>query len=438
MDENKNFFEKIFDKKILIVEWTIIILVCVFIGCYNRANAESSIKSLPYDYTWNYFAIPEQTLNIALSHASQYFDVTEDNVIVFWYEIGENSWLYQFCVAQVDDITYSSGYTYDTTDLTLNQITLHFSHSAIGFTDGNSLIDPGNQSYAPTSFSFFGTSAHFVQPTGVITQTYTHMPLYGTVVLDNKLIIGTPQDDPIIEGHATEPINDPDNFINAIDGHPIPKPDTPTITPFTPPQPQFPTIDTSTLETLLESLIETVLYGFQYLTGILTGFFSNLLSNLLTLFNYLIDSVSYAINKIIKSIQDLATDFYNNMVSLFEPLFETVSIIKELLTEFFKPFDQEQFEEAFENCEFINAVQEIDAGIENFKNAFEFAEERDHYTLYLGFMMDGYTVNYDLDFTWLYPLRQYYRPIIWAVVIYELFVFLCSQLSDYLQGRSGK
>lgn len=436
MDENKNFFEKIFDKKILIVEWTIIILVCVFIGCYNRANAATSVKNLPYDYSWNYIALDESYINQMLSMASRYITVG-DNTIIFWLEISSNANIKEFCVANVDTISYQNNLTYESIDLTTNYIDLGFSSSYIGFMYEGNWTD-ANQAYTPNSFRFFGNTAQFITNTTQVGDTYTHMPLYGTVVLDNKLIIGTPQDEPIIEGHATEPINDPDNFINAIDGHPIPKPDTPIITPFTPPQPQFPTIDTSTLETLLESLIETVLYGFQYLTGILTGFFSNLLSNLLTLFNYLIDSVSYAINKIVKSIQDLATDFYNNMVSLFEPLFETVSIIKELLTEFFKPFDQEQFEEAFENCEFINAIQEIDAGIENFKNAFEFAEERDHYTFYLGFMMDGYTVNYDLDFTWLYPLRQYYRPIIWAVVIYELFVFLCSQLSDYLQGRSGK
>lgn len=426
MEKKKNLINLIFSTKLLIIEWSIIIVFCIFIGFSIRGECASSQHKLPYDYTWNYYAIPEQTLNVALNHASAYFDTSQDNVIVFWYEIGNGSWLYQFCVAQVDSITYDSGYTYDTTDLTLNKITLHFSHSVIGFTDGNSLVDPGNQAYAPQSYTFFGSNAVFVQPTGTVTETYTHMPLYGTVELDGKLIIGTPEVAP--NGHATPPDLTGNNIGS----------DKPDIDDYLPNIPTMPSLDNSSLEKIGESIYNILQWGFNAIKGTLNG-----------LFKYLADTFTYSIQKVIDNIKNAIQNFYNNMVSLFEPLLnglaeiaqgikETIESIKLLLEAFFAPFDEEQFKEAYENCDFINAVDGVNDSIEEFEHAFTYAEERDYYKLYLGFMMDGYTVNYDLDFSWLYPLRQYYRPIIWAVVIYEFFVYLCSQLSDYLQGRSGK
>lgn len=426
MEKKKNLINLIFSPKLLLIEWTIIVIFCVFIGFSVRASATSSDHHLPYDYSWNYYAIPEQTLNIALNHASGYFDTSQDNVIVFWTEIGDNSWLYQFCVAQVDNIMYPSGYNYDNVDLTLNTITLHFSHSVIGFTDGNSLVDPGNQSYAPVSWTFFGSNAHFVQPTGLITQTYTHMPLYGTVVLDNKLIIGTPETAP--DGEAIAPDLSGDNIGS----------DKPDIDDYIPTQPTAPTFDNSSLESMVQSLYNWLVWEYNAITSTIKG-----------LIKYLGDTITYSLQKVIDNIKNAIKNFYDNMKSLFEPLLnglaeigqsikETIENIGLLLEAFFAPFDEEQFKEAYQNCDFINAVDGVNDSIEEFKHAFTYAEERDYYKLYLGFMMDGYTVNYDLDFSWLYPLRQYYRPIIWAVVIYEFFVYLCSQLSDYLQGRSGK
>lgn len=426
MERKNNILNKIFSPKLLIIEWSFIVLFCIFIGCSIRSQAASSDKHLPYDYSWNYYAIPEQTLNIALNHASAYFDTSQDNVIVFWYEIGNGSWLYQFCVAQVDSITYDSGYTYDTTDLTLNKITLHFSHSVIGFTDGNSLIDPGNQAYAPQSFTFFGSNAVFVQPTGVITETYTHMPLYGTVELDGKLIIGTPE--VVANGHATPPDLSGDNIGN----------DKPDIDNYIPTQPTAPTFDNSSLESMVESLYNWLVWQYNAITSTIKG-----------LIKYLGDTITYSLQKVIDNIKNAIKNFYDNMKSLFEPLLnglaqigqaikETIENIGLLLEAFFAPFDEDQFQEAYNNCQFITAVDGFKDSIEEFEHAFTYAEERDYYTLYLGFIMDGYTVNYDLDFSWLYPLRQYYRPIIWCVVVYEFFVYLCAQLSDYLQGRSGK
>lgn len=433
--------------KIFWLTWGLIIACCIFIFFSNTAHASTSSHKLPYDYSWNYYAIPEQTLNIALNHASSYFDTSQDNVIVFWYEIGNGSWLYQFCVAQVDSITYDSGYTYDTTDLTLNKITLHFSHSVIGFTDGNSLVDPCNQAYAPQSYTFFGSNAVFVQPTGSVTETYTHMPLYGTVELDGKLIIGTPENGPdIITGHATEPINDPDNLIGSIDGHPVPKPDAPTIQTYVPPAPQFPQIDTSTLESLLESLIDVVVYGFGYIKDILSGFFSNLLSNLQEIAEFISQSIYYAINKVIQSIQDLATDFYNNMVSLFEPLLngitEMISGIKDRIDYFFEDFDSSGAIDYYENnCSFYTLSTMSFGFISDLHTGLSGVQAPQRLVFHIDFTNAPFPFNtvgtLDINFDWYEGLRHTIVPWILVFLYFGVLYSFVMQIPNIIHGTSG-
>lgn len=445
-------------EKILIFTWTLIILTSLFVIFTSPVQAASSVKNLPYDYSWNYFALPEQTLNIALNHASSYFNTSQDNVIVFWYEIGNGSWLYQFCVAKVDSITYDSGYTYDTTDLTLNKITLHFSDSVIGFTDGNSLIDPGNQNYAPSSFTFFGSNAILVEPTGVITQTYTHMPLYGTVVLDNKVIIGTPEPD-YESGHATEPINDPDNIIDDGTGNPIARPTRPTPNPFTIIPPQFPSIDTSTLETLVESLIDVVKYGFNWIGDTLGGLFSNLLSNLGAWVDYIVQSFNYGFNNVVKAIQNLATDFYNNMVSLFEPFYNFLSGVASffnhlidigtvdgvfnlanIVTYLFIP-DSGTLYPIFVSHDEFNII-----GITNhlFNEYRLFMSRVDsintlHYIMIPSFTFHGQVIPQTrIDFSWFDNYKVYTDGVISAFLIVGYLYFLFTRISGWLRGNQGE
>lgn len=269
--------------KVFWFSWFCIVLVCVFIFFSYPVHAESSLKKLPYDYSWNYTSLSESQIEVILNQASRFIDTSSENLIIFFYEPSSSIMYPTVCVAVVDSVTLPSNSNYDNVDLVTQPITFHFSSSTISlyYPDLLSVLDPLNQSYSPIGYSFFGFNATYMDVSFSPYGIYRNMPLYGTVELDNQLYIGTPENDPVIEeGHATEPINDPDNFINGIDGHPLPKPDKPSITPYTPPVIQFPSIDTSTLETLVESLIDVVSYGFEYLFNVLSGYFSNLLNNL--------------------------------------------------------------------------------------------------------------------------------------------------------------
>lgn len=312
-------------EKILIFTWTLIILTSLFVIFTSPVKAASSVHHFPYDYSWNYTALSESQIEVILNQASHYIDTSSDNLIIFFYEPSSFVLYPQIVVAVVDSVTLPNNTDYDNMDLVTQSLSFHFSSSTISMysQDLLSVIDPGNQAYSPSGYSFFGSNATYLEvpfsPYGI----YRNMVLYGTVELDNKLYIGTPENSPdVITGHATEPINDPNNIITDSNNNPIARPNRPTPNPFVITSPQFPSIDTSTLETLVESLIDIVKYGFNWIGDTLSGLFSNLLSNIGAWVDFIVQSFSYGFNNVVKAIQNLASDFYNNMVSLFEPLYD--------------------------------------------------------------------------------------------------------------------
>lgn len=281
---------------------------------------------------------------------------------------------------------------------------------------------------------------------GTTYKTTVRVPVYfsknffynDTLVLEYEPIFEHPA------GHATEPINDSDNFINGLDGHPIPKPSQPTMSTYTPPTYTPPTIDTTNAETLLQSVFDIISYGFSYVVTVIIGVVSNLINNFVDLFNYLVDSVNWAINKIVKSIQDFATDIYNNFVSLFEPLFDN---IKTLVDYIVNPWDEEEFEETLQNSELYGAISTIQTNTTRFYNTMSSIEEPDHFTLHYstGFHPDIEvggssvpTIEGEISFNWLYPLRDIYRPILWVICVYQMFEYGCSSLSGALLGHNSR
>lgn len=433
MEKKKNLINLIFSPKLLIIEWSVIIVFCIFIGFSIRGKcASQSSGEIPYNVAVmsNYNQIMLDKLEIALN---KYYEVTGYNSeapILVWTNDGffRNSF-YEYYIMLEPQLR--SGYSYpEGYDFTSNKIYLNSAYQIVRIvvrTDNNPPEVQLNQ-------GIYATLCGNVQ--SVSTSIGSFLPLYPFYYNGEPLIDETYDTEVLISrvngqapsGSATQPDLTGDNIGS----------DKPDIDDYLPNIPTMPSLDNSSLEKIAESIYNILQWGFNAIKGILLG-----------LFEYLADTFTYSIQKVIDNIKNAIQNFYDNMKSLFEPLLnglaeiaqgikQTIENIGLLLEAFFAPFDEEQFKEAYQNCEFINAVDGVNDSIEEFEHAFTYAEERDYYTLYLGFIMDGYTVNYDLDFTWLYPLRQYYRPIIWAVVIYEFFVYLCSQLSDYLQGRSGK
>lgn len=430
MEKKKNLINLIFSPKLLIIEWSIIIVFCIFIGFSIRSKAATQTSTeIPYNVAeWaNYNEMMLNRVDIAIQQYKTLVPSNADKPLLIWTQDGfyNGKWFqYYIMPSPYYDGTIAQDFDFNNNTLQF-KTTYEVVYVIVGING-----DIGGAGFPHSKgANLLGSSASVNTAQGAYLPRY---PFY----YDGEPITSTNDLEVLISrvngqapsGSATQPDLTGDNIGN----------DKPDIDDYLPNIPTMPSLDNSSLEKIAESIYNILQWGFNAIKGTLQG-----------LFKYLADTFTYSIQKVIDNIKNAIQNFYDNMKSLFEPLLngmaeiaqgikETIENIGLLLEAFFAPFDESQFQEAYENCEFINALDGVNDSIEEFKHAFTYAEEREYYTLYLGFMMDGYTVNYDLDFTWLYPLRQYYRPIIWAVVIYEFFVYLCSQLSDYLQGRSGK
>lgn len=429
MERKNNILNKIFSPKLLVIEWSFIVLFCIFIGCSVRASAATNPDySLPLT-----IGIPERLAddtginsNIVNQAIQGYLDILLNQ---YSFDGSDN---YTVFIAGRDDkdltiiVTYNltcghlpendPNFSEDWENLYYNNISQHYVEFQY---DGDTETLSSGNFYGGWVSTWSFNRANINYGMGWVLASVNEIPDYW---------IFPTSEQPEFNGHATPPDLTGDNIGS----------DKPDLDDYLPNIPTIPSLDNSSIEKIAESIFSILAWGFNAIKGILQG-----------LFEYLADTFTYSIQKVIDNIKNAIQNFYDNMKSLFEPLLnglaqigqaikQTIENIGLLLEAFFAPFDEDQFQEAYNNCQFISAVDGFKDSIEEFKHAFEYAEERDYYTLYLGFIMDGYTVNYDLDFTWLYPLRQYYRPIIWCVVVYEFFVYLCAQLSDYLQGRSGK
>ena len=273
-------------------------------------------------------------LDEALVFYYQSFNVPADTPVVVWTNDGYFNGLYysyEFMREPFLNPNYAYGSVYD---LTNNQIHLSSNYQIcrilvdesgnMGGSSWNLGLNANFCGFNPSGNS--GTSPH-----GVWCPRYPFYyngePLVYEALDIEVLVSDVYVPTPIPTGHATQPNNDPNNLINGSNGNPIARPTPPTITSYSPTVWNPPSIDTSTIETLLESIWECLEYGFNYLKDNLSGWFNNLLSNLDSWFGYVVDSIYYACNKIVKSIQDFATDLYNNFVSLFEPIYDFLSSV---------------------------------------------------------------------------------------------------------------
>lgn len=421
------------------------LFVCIFI-CIN-AHAEE-IKNLPYDYSWNYTSIGQENIEDMLSHASSYIDTSSENLIVFWYEINNNTWFYSYCVAVVDDITYSNDKNYDNTNLLTDRIVLHFSDCYLGKTNLNNLWEDSNQAYAPENYTFFGNLTGAVHPDGYpFAEAWTNTPLYGTVQLDGDLIIGVPQD-LTITGSATAPTFGAGNGVNGSDflvpgadfGASVSqatKPNAPTITNYTWNTYTAPPVDTSTLESLIQSLIDIVKYNTTYIVGGITGLIENLLTNIQNMFAYIGALIEYSLRVLVTNIQNAIQNLYENFKSLVEPIFQLLEIVKEKVEYITEPFDKDEFFHQVDGNHLITACIHIEDYGEQLKSILTNAQERNTFHLNITYPKpDGTSFQTMISFDWLYPLRHLYMPYLWVFTILYLFFSACRLLGNVIGGKS--
>ena len=128
-----------------------------------------------------------------------------------------------------------------------------------------------------------------------------------------------------ITGHSIAPNNDPDNFFRGQNDDPVTAPQSPTPTNYTWNTWITPSIDPTSLESLIESLIDVVVYGFNFIKDGFIGEFNNLISNISNWVEYIVSSFKAGFNNVVSALHDFATFLFNNFVSLFEPIYNLLS-----------------------------------------------------------------------------------------------------------------
>lgn len=194
--------------------------------------------------------------------------------------------------------------------------------------------------------------------------------------------------------------------------------------------------------------LQSIWNWLSWFGGLIKGLFDYVVNALNWGLQKVINSIRNAINGLLTGIQTAIsnavttiTGFLSDISDFVEDLQEKVTDLVEYIT---NPWDEEEFETQIENSDFFGAIDTIQTNFETFYNTMNQVEERDHFTLHYttGFHPDIEvggnrvpTIEGEISFDWLYPLREIYRPILWVVCLYEMFVFGSSTLSKAIGGK---
>lgn len=470
-----NFFIHMF-----IWTWIYIVILSVFIFfSINVKAASDNLGKLPIrtPVTSAYFNLTEDALGISPQEVFDYghdflcntYNIDEDTeYFIVLGDVNYNSYLtgrWRFYMTYVFLPTFN-GNVYDDTNY-LNQ-TLTFSGTKYNFSCDWQYGVPSTLNYMNygtlngNDITLYGSDADSVQYStsvnNVGTKSISYVPLWvvyysgdGIYSTNDNLILTNLSTNPppmSYTGHATAPNNLPDYFPDVDLSH---TPTPPTINNYNFTTYTSPTIDTSSLESLVESLIDVVVYNFSYLLTNISGIVSNAINNISDFFDYVIDSIKFGFKSLIENIQNAVETFYNNLVSLFEPVFEIfndlyvrlalfIYKVTDFIDLFIHPFNYDEFEQDFENWEFKQRTDELAHSFSDFVAVFSSAHEPETYTLYIGWLMEMpdhsfREVNCDQNLDWLNDLKPTYRPILWVITLIELFQFITTHVQSFISGR---
>lgn len=427
--------------------WIICLVLCVLIFDFKtHAASDDYDYELPYVVElWdnNFTFYTENSLDVAVSYyyTNLYPDASE--VLVFTTDgfLGSGALQYLVIGDPYIDYNVSDDIDYTETNISIKspypifRVGIYadgrfsgtssqgvYSYSLLG---NATLVTTANGNYIPRyPFYYDGEGIYDTNDDLIITQEFPITP-----VQVGQATAPSPFQEPEFQSGQTAPTQVPTLIINNY---------TWTIAP---------TPDLSTLEKTQESIYNYL----SWLGSNLIGALNNLINNIANVGEYIAETIQYYGGLIVKEIQNGIQTFYNNMVSLIEPIFTTIQELKDKLTEvvqfFTEPWSQEEFETTLENSDFYGAINTIYTNTQTFYNAMASVEEPDHFTFHYttGFHPDNEvggisipTIEGEISFDWLFPLRNVYRPVLWVICIYQMFEYGVSSLSGALLGHNSR
>ena len=420
---------------ILPLFWAFILVLCVFI-----LSSTAKASGLPYivdsaNYTYGSYTMADIEAYINQhfidTYAPQYsVDFTNNQTIAYTYTSGNIEYLKIFTLINDTQKYYFSDFSdsYDNFDFETDtlKLTMNKCHSFILYLD-----NVGNlawRTWYPNETQNIMLFGQYYTPVYINSNFNNNTFINNVYVTSDTIILANTFETPIEIGIAIIP-----NFIN---------PDLDITTNYpNPPTWQTPTgaptFDPSNIPQSTYLLIE---WGLKDPNGP----FKCLSSNLQNSIQYIGDCIEALGKSIIKNIQNAMTNLYQNFVSLLEPIVSNIAEINQKITEFadlfIHPFDSEEFEEQIENSSFFTNYHAIVDNCEVLTEIIEYAEERDHFSLYISFEnpLDNSVhriISSEISFDWLVPLRSVYRPFLWVCVLIELFVGGARVLTHALGGH---
>lgn len=439
--------KRINDKIKLALLWVFSFIIIILIMSLKAHAASASNTEIPYIVpNWRNAnsCIPDEAISSAetryINDVRNYFNYQGDlTYLVFVTDGIINGTTYQIFFITNPTITesYPDNYDFHNGNIKVNSNNVQLLAVNVRVSDNYVTGDAINLG---TEVTLCGSSATVTLGNGYLTSRYPFL-MVGTDEIkssNDKVIFTNTAPVTIPTGHATEPINNPDNLIKDSNNNLIHKPTAPTINNYSWTTYNNPPIDTTDLQSVLESIWDSLVYNFTYLFSNLGGLFNNLINNIENFVNYIADSIYYISNNIVSAIQDFATDFYNNMVSLFEPMVQSIQDTADL---FLNPFDEEEFEEQIDSCQLITRYNELLDNCEIIQQIFDETSEPDSFILYIDFEnpfadSEHKIIASEINFNWLVPLRPAYRPFLTVFTLIECFVGGFRILGNIIGGKA--
>lgn len=426
-----NFWDKVFNVKTFGIMWGFLIGICIIAFFDIRVFASTgSNMTIPYNVAemQSYNEMMLDKLSLALAQYRQGHNISDDVPLLVWTQDGfynGNFWQYYI----MREPTLMSGYNYqDSYDFSSNYLRFHSEYQIESIAIMNNGNVGGWSINLGLNANLCGTSQSVTTTEGSYLPRY---PFYynGEPIIDSvyntEVLISRVSGAIAVQGHATEP-NLTDNDIDNNT-----KPD---IDDYLPTLPTQPTIDNSTLETLVESLIDWLKWAYNGLTGTIKGFLQ-----------YIGDTITYSAQKIIDNIKNGINNLYQNFKSLFEPLLnsfsELLTGISEKLDYISQPFDSSALSDAFEETAIYSDIDSISQLTEDSFGVWSNTAEPNSFAIPLHteqIYIDGHamtnTVQY-IDFGVIDSVKTPIRAVMWCLVTFGLLYTIIDSIPNYIGGN---
>ena len=206
-----------------------------------------------------------------------------------------------------------------------------------------------------------------------------------------------------------------------------------------------PTFDDSSVENALSSLFNIVDWGWNNIKNTIKGLGEFITDTFRWGTQKLIDTIRNKVDEIKTAIVNKLGEIWDKIVDVGDYLVDIGETLGNVYDFFTNPWDDSDFDYTLQHSDFYAIYTSIGDSLDSINDTFDSVNEPESFVLRYstGFHPDnepGFhfpTIEGEISFDWLIPLRIYYRPVLWLVVIYEMVVYGFSTFGDVLQGRTG-